>query len=125
MTAKQDNGSLVTSIHWKGQMMKFLFLLAPLGVFMVNPSFGQPTLSGVKYINSTTAVAVGSAGTILRSNDGGITWATQPSGTSTYLFALAFPSSSTGTVVGGDPVSGTQTVVHTGNSGSSWGSQLT
>jgi hypothetical protein len=86
---------------------------------------GQPTLSGVKYINSTTAMAVGSAGTILRSNDGGITWATQPSGTSTYLFALAFPSSSTGTVVGGDPVSGTQTVVHTGNSGSSWASQLT
>jgi photosystem II stability/assembly factor-like uncharacterized protein len=105
--------------------MKFLFLLAALGVFMVNPSFGQPTLSGVKFINSTTAAAVGSAGTILRSNDGGVSWFTQPSGTSTYLFALAYPTATTGTVVGGDPVSGLQAVFHTANSGSSWASQLT
>src|SRR5258705_7811634 len=103
--------------------MKFFILLAALGVLMINPLFGQPPLSGVKFINSTTAAAVGTAGTILRSNDGGVSWFTQPSGTSTYLFALSFPSSTTGTVVGGDPINGLLAVTHTANSGSNWAAQ--
>jgi photosystem II stability/assembly factor-like uncharacterized protein len=108
-------------------MMKVSILIVACGLFAIQPLFGQtgPTLSGVKFITSTSAAAVGQSGTILRSNDGGVTWYNQPSGTTTSLFGLCYPTSSNGTVVGGDPINGTQAVMHTANSGSSWSSQLT
>src|SRR5258706_6273886 len=103
--------------------MKHLILSIVMLVFFTGLGIAQPTLSGVQFIDASTATAVGTSGTILRSNDGGVNWFTQPSGTIRYLFAVSFANSSAGTAVGGDPVSGILTIVHTANSGSSWQSQ--
>lgn len=78
------------------------------------------SLSGVNYPASNRAYAYGQSGKILFSSDGGATWVNQSSGTSNYLFGGAFPSGSVGTLVGGDPVAGAQTILHTINSGSGW-----
>src|ERR1051325_2626748 len=111
-----------------GQEMKRTILPAMLAAMLLMGAHGalaQASLSGVQFCGTSMAIAVGSGGTLLRSNDGGVNWSSVHSGVSSYLLALSFPSSSVGTAVGGDPINGTQTVLHTANSGSSWSSQST
>ncbi|HEY6191176.1 MAG TPA: YCF48-related protein [Bacteroidota bacterium] len=103
--------------------MKHLILTIVMLVLFTGFGIAQPTLSGVQFIDASSAVAVGTSGTVVRSNDGGVTWFTQQSGTIRYLFSVSFANSSEGTAVGGDPVSGILTIIHTANSGSSWSSQ--
>src|SRR5260221_13549599 len=104
--------------------MKRMRLIMCMVACCTGLGLGQPTLSGVKFIDASTAVAVRTSGTVLRSNDGGLTWFSQPSGTSNHLFSVSFTSSSTGTAVGGDPISRLQTILHTANSGSNWSPQV-
>ena len=111
-----------------GHEMKRTILPAMVAAMLLTGAHGvhaQASLSGVQFCGTSMAVAVGSGGTLLRSNDGGVNWSSVNSGVSSYLLALSFPSSSVGTAVGGDPINGTQTVLHTANSGSSWSSQST
>ena len=71
-------------------------------------------LHGVACARPSTCVAVGGSGggesgirprgTILRSTDGGRTWRSQPSGTTTVLFGVACPGPSTCVAVGGDTI---------------------
>ncbi|UCG98496.1 MAG: hypothetical protein JSW31_05255, partial [Burkholderiales bacterium] len=58
------------------------------------------TLNAVTKVEASTLVAVGEAGTILRSVDGGLTWVAVQSGTSVALYAVAFAGPSLGIAVG-------------------------
>ena len=61
----------------------------------------QPnTLNAVTKVEASTLIAVGEAGTILRSVDGGSTWVAVQSGTSVALYAIAFAGPSLGIAVG-------------------------
>jgi polyhydroxybutyrate depolymerase len=57
-------------------------------------------LYGVSFTDINNGTAVGDAGTILRTTDGGGNWIIQPSGTGYSLSAVHFTDSTTGTVVG-------------------------
>jgi photosystem II stability/assembly factor-like uncharacterized protein len=54
----------------------------------------------IAWADETTAFVVGSAGTILRTTDGGDTWTRQESGTTHALHSVSFADANTGTVVG-------------------------
>ena len=61
----------------------------------------QPsTLNAVTKVEASTLVAVGEAGTILRSVDGGLTWVVVPSGTIVALNGVAFAGAGMGLAVG-------------------------
>jgi photosystem II stability/assembly factor-like uncharacterized protein len=112
----------------RGYAMRTLILPVMLAAALLAvpaPALSQASLSGVQFCGTSMAMAVGQSGTLLRSNDGGVTWSSVHSGVTTYLLALSFPSSNVGTAVGGDPINGTQTVLHTVNGGSSWVAQST
>ena len=57
-------------------------------------------LTAAAALDSSTVVAVGAYGTILRTDDGGATWTTQSSGTTNDLYAVSFVDANTGTAVG-------------------------
>src|SRR6185503_18161986 len=57
-------------------------------------------LTGVWFADADTGTVVGYAGTILRTTDGGQTWAPQDSGTALDLFDVFFTDTRTGSVVG-------------------------
>ncbi len=72
----------------------------PRDWFWQNPlPQGNPLLA-VHFVNATTGTAVGDGGTILRTTDGGSSWVSQTSGTSTTLFGVSFTDAMTGTAVG-------------------------
>jgi photosystem II stability/assembly factor-like uncharacterized protein len=58
------------------------------------------TLNAVTKVEASTLVAVGQAGTILRSVDGGLTWVVVPSGTSVALKSVAFAGAGLGLAAG-------------------------
>jgi photosystem II stability/assembly factor-like uncharacterized protein len=62
--------------------------------------------------------AVGNAGTIVHTGNGGSTWSPQTSGTGAFLFGVKFVDANNGWAVGAGGV-----IVHTGNGGSSWSPQ--
>lgn len=72
-------------------------------------------LQDIYFINSSTGVAVGNNGKIIRTTDAGLTWQSITSGTGNSLFSLKFPDNITG-YTGGY----TGTVLRTLNSGASW-----
>jgi hypothetical protein len=55
----------------------------------------------VSFTDANTGTAVGDAGTIVRTTNGGTTWVAQTSGTGSFLFGVSFTDANTGTVVGG------------------------
>lgn len=57
-------------------------------------------LNDVHFVDATTVIAVGKEGTILKSDDGGITWRGIPSGTQNELTSLDFISASEGFIMG-------------------------
>ncbi len=69
-------------------------------------------------IRGHLAWIVGYYGTILRSQDRGLTWELQPSGTSEALFRASFADANQGWAVGSYG-----TILHTRNSGKSWQKQ--
>ncbi len=105
--------------------MRWLCLSIVLTLLLcrTNASAQNPSLSAVDYVNPSTAVAVGSGGTAVRSNDGGVTWYSQPTGSSKWLFSVKFTDANTGIAVGGDNLGGTESIVHTANGGSNWSIQ--
>ncbi len=75
------------------------------------------TLWGVSFTNELVGIAVGDAGTIIRTTDGGTSWTAQSSGTRNHLYGVSIIGA-TGTTVG---QSGT--ILRTTNSGAKWTSQ--
>ncbi|MFN0157176.1 MAG: YCF48-related protein [Bacteroidota bacterium] len=75
-------------------------------------------LRGITYINDTTGIAVGDAGTILRTDDGGNSWHPQRSGTNADLWGVQFVDSQIGTAVGSNGV-----VLRTTDRGETWTSR--
>ncbi len=68
--------------------------------WVTQPSGTSADLTAVACIDSATAVAVGSGGTIIRTTDGGASWLRQPSGISFSLSGVFFLNRDTGFAVG-------------------------
>jgi len=91
---------------------------AQSGWFWQNPlPQGNPLLAAATP-DSSTVVAVGNVGTILRSDDGGGTWTLQSSGTTQSLYGVSFVNANTGTVVGDSG-----TILRTEDGGATWTAQ--
>ena len=97
-----------------------LFIIADLHAqwFWQNPLSQGQTLKDVYVFDENTAIAVGEAGTIIKTTDKGISWISLTSGTSSDLNSVYFVDSDTGWVVGRG-----QTILKTTNGGTSWSSQ--
>ena len=72
-------------------------------------------ISGVWFVNRTNGWAVGDAGTLLSTSDGGKTWVQQASHTDNDLFDVRFVDEKTGWVVGEHGI-----VLKTTNAGHTW-----
>lgn len=79
--------------------------------FQTSPT--TQTLNDVQALDSGTAVAVGLGGTILKTADGGTTWAALASGTTLALNGVHFLDASNGWAVGA-------TILRTVNGGTTW-----
>src|SRR5262249_30256713 len=88
---------------------------AQSGWFRQNPLPQGNTLRAAAAPDSSTVVAVGDFGTILRTADGGACWTPQPSGTTAVLYGVAFVDADTGTAVGEFG-----TILHTDDGGATW-----
>ena len=105
--------------------MKKLFLLFALNLLFVQQGFSQtrweklnPTvadyLQKVFMINDTTAIVVGSTGTILRSTDAGTTWNKIPSPVTSDLMDVYFPNETEGWIAA------VNSILHTQDGGFTW-----
>ncbi len=85
---------------------------------------GNP-LFAVSFVDENIGTAVGDNGTILRTTNGGVTWALQSSGTKSLLFGVCFTDANTGTAVGGSVTLQGQSAVilRTSDGGATWTSQ--
>ena len=83
----------------------------------VAPAPAPGDLKAVMFLDGSTGWAVGAGGTILKTMDGGATWAAQVSGTTTNLSSVDFVSATTGWTVGPG------TILKTTNGGDSWSPQ--
>ena len=70
--------------------------------FAFVPSGSTAQLNAVAFANASIGVAVGEGGTLLRTTDGGLSWAPVASGTTLNLGAVALAGNGTGMAVGGD-----------------------
>ncbi len=87
----------------------------------VNPPVQGSSINAVSFVNSSTGWAVGIGGTILKTTDGGNTWAAQVSGTSFNLEGVKFVDASSGWAVGADTLYKTGGIVlHTSDGGTTW-----
>src|SRR5512135_2603564 len=87
-------------------MLGFSFILCLLEVSAQsgwqwsNPLPQGNTLFGVSMTDANTGTAVGSAGIIIRTTNGGWGWSVQLSGTTNDLSGVSFTDGNTGTAVG-------------------------
>lgn len=85
------------------------------------PISGLPTteqLKTIKFLDLSIGWAAGESGTILKTTDGGMTWTTQISGTSSTLRNIFFLDANHGWACGDEG-----TIIATTNGGNSWGPQ--
>lgn len=80
---------------------------------------GNP-INDVFFLDATQAWAVGDAGSILHSSDGGITWTAQASGVTARLTSVGFFDRLNGWAIGAP-----NTIVHTADGGTTWTAQAT
>ena len=76
------------------------------------------TLYGCDYVSGDTFVAVGTAGTVVRSNDGGLTWTATVTGVSSRLEDVTILAGGTGWAAGASGV-----ILFTTDGGASWSAQ--
>ncbi len=87
----------------------------------MNPPVQGSSINAVSFVNSSTGWAVGIGGTILKTADGGNTWAAQVSGTSFNLEGVKFVDANNGWAVGSDTISKSGGVIlHTSDGGATW-----
>ena len=72
----------------------------PAGWFWQNPLPQGNTLRGVSFTDANNGTAVGGAGAIIRTTDGGATWTAQSSGVTNTLYGVSFTDANKGTAVG-------------------------
>ncbi len=88
--------------------------IAPAGWFQ-QACLTQESLTRIDVIDASTVVAVGRAGTIVRTSDGGTTWTVVPSGTTENLLSVFFVDGATGWIVGLN-----STLLKSTNTGETW-----
>jgi len=120
-----------TKILISATLLSFNFLL------LTSVSFAQwelqypvPTdknLEDVCFVDDLNGWAVGEQGVIIYTNDGGITWDFQNSGSMLRLRSVIFTDSQTGWIVGGktSPSPGEFIILHTTDGGGNWNIQET
>ena len=86
--------------------------------FWQNPLPQGNDLNSVFFTDANTGTAVGSCGVILRTTNGGTSWAIQSSGTTMPLYGSWFTDANTGTLVGSS-----DTILRTTDGGASWAIQ--
>ena len=99
----------VTSILLSNNMM------AESGWFWQNPLPQGHTLNDVYVFDENNAIAVGEAGTIIRTTDGGTSWVSLTGGGSDRLNSVYFIDANTGWIVGNNG-----TILKTTNGGTTW-----
>ena len=72
-------------------------------------------MKNVFFTDANTGTVIGNSGIILRTTDGGITWAPQTSGTTNNLERVFFTNTNTGTIVGQGG-----TILRTTDGGTTW-----
>lgn len=81
-------------------------------------------LGGVDFVDAKHGVAVGDAGTILLTKDGGASWHAKVSSSRASLFSVDLVDQKHGWAVGDvDPRTGASTILRTQNGGSAWARQ--
>jgi photosystem II stability/assembly factor-like uncharacterized protein len=80
-----------------------------------NPLPQGNSIRDLYFVDHETGWAVGEAGTILHTDDGGNTWQVQASGTRSYLNAVHFTNRQTGWAAGTNGV-----LLHTADAGHNW-----
>jgi photosystem II stability/assembly factor-like uncharacterized protein len=102
--------------------------LAQDGWYVVSHSLTNHVLRDVRFADANTGMAVGEAGTILRTTDGGVTWEVSrlPIATTGVLNGVFFNDANTGTVVGQDtPGRWYESIIfRTTDGGVTWGQQM-
>jgi photosystem II stability/assembly factor-like uncharacterized protein len=88
---------------------------SPLRVWRPQASGTTHALYGIHFVNAQVGWAVGAAGTILSSMDGGATWTQQSSRVSETLYAVHFVDASSGWAIGD-----AGTIIHTIDGGQKW-----
>lgn len=108
-------------------LWRFLSVILVIGSFPIRLSVAgssqggqalQPTrnnLNALALVDADTVVAVGAAGTVIRSMDGGVTWTITDSGTQQQLSSVAFADANTGMAVGDGG-----TILRTSDGGLTW-----
>lgn len=105
-------------------MKKLFSVLTVLLLVSGSRMLGQSSnLWDVQFADASTVYAVGDAGSILKSTNGGTSWVTQYSGTGKPLLGVSFRSASTGGTAGGDVLNGGNAAARTVNGGSNWSGQ--
>ena len=91
-------------------------------------SVTRQDLSAVDFVDLLRGWAVGAVGTIVHTTDAGASWTLQASGTTEALDAVDFVDPWNGWAVGGTdpdwPSPGTRIILHTGDGGLTWETQL-
>src|SRR5262249_51734634 len=78
------------------------------------------SLYSVSFADKLHGAAVGEAGTILHTVDGGAHWIIQPSGTTVKLGGVSFTDNKNGAAAGYDEFTGAASVLRTTDGGSTW-----
>ncbi len=81
----------------------------------VEPTYPGISFNKVFFLNATTGWAVGSAGLVMKTTDGGVTWASGVTDAANTNYSVYFIDASTGFVSGGS-----RTYYSTTNGGSTW-----
>ncbi len=112
-------------------MKKLLLILAVLTLMFSNFAYSQGwvaqtsgvgtvSLASVNFISATTGLAVGTAGTIIKTINGGTTWVAKSSLTANALTSVVFVSATNAIAVGQFGI-----VLSSTNAGETWTSQTT
>ncbi len=75
--------------------------ITPVSTWTLRTSSTTNRLHSIACVNSTTCTAVGDAGTIVATTDGGSSWSTQNSKTQSWLYGVSCPGPTTCIAVGG------------------------
>lgn len=110
--------------------MKYLFLVSSILLtslfaqanqwIKLNTGLGNEELMGVQILDNNNIVAVGNDGVIIKSSDGGATWATVHNNPEVDYWGVAFSDTHHGWAVGSDGV-----IVKTNDGGNTWSEGFT
>ena len=90
------------------------------GWFWQNPLPTGNGLWGVSFTDANNGTAVGDAGTVLRTTDGGQNWIIQTSGAITWLGRVSFTDANNGRAVGYDDFTNLGIILGTTDGGQHW-----